>query len=139
MQLRYAIQVGVGPEALRSIAGGQMERLLAGEDLAVFDRPPGETERPHPHLERVVSHLTAAMGAALYEGEHDELVSLALLACDVRDEDEDAELIRRVEELLRRTGELQASDPPDERFPPSVRLAVAALSIARTPAAPLPA
>lgn len=138
MHLRYALQVGVEPDALRSIAGGQMERLLAGDDLAVFDRPPGEVERPHPHLERVVSHLTAAMGAAIYEGDHEELVSLAVLACDVAEGDDDQELIRRVEELLRRSGELTATDPEDERFPPSVRLLVAALSIARTPAAPLP-
>jgi hypothetical protein len=115
-----------------------MERLLAGEDLAVFDPPPGETERPHPHLERIVSHLTAAMGAALYEGEHDELISLALLACDVEEGDEDGELINSVAALLRRSVELKPADPPEERFPPSVRLAVAALSIARTPAATLP-
>jgi hypothetical protein len=139
MQLRYALQVGVGPEALRSIAGGQMERLLAGEELACFDRPPGEADRLHPHLERIVSHLTAAMGAAIYEGDHAELLSLALLACDVDSDDENAEHIRHVEALLRRSGELTATDPPETRFPPSVRMMVAALSIARTPAAPLPA
>jgi hypothetical protein len=116
-----------------------MERVLAGEELARFDRPPGEADHLHPHLERIVSHLTAAMGAALYEGDHAELISLALLACDIAADDENAELIHRVDALLRRSVELTATDPPEERFPPSVRLAVAALSIARTPAAPLPA
>ena len=138
MHLRYALQAGVGVEALRSIAGGQMARLLAGEELARFDRAPGEADRLHPHLERIVSHLTAAIGAALYDGDHLELVSLALLACEVDADDEHAELIAAVAALLRRAGELTGADP-DVRFPRSVRLLVATLAIARTPAAPLPA
>ena len=137
MQLRYALQAGVGPDALRSIAGGQMERVLAGEELHTFDRAPGEEDRLHPHLERIVSHLTAAMGAALYEGDHAELVSLAKLSCDVDADDEHADLIAQVAALLERSDELTASDP-DVRFPPSVRLLVATLAVARTPAAPLP-
>ncbi len=141
MHLRYALQAGVGVEALRSIAGGQMERLLAGEELARFDRAPGEADRLHPHLERIVSHLTAAIGAALYDGDPLELVSLALLACDVDRDDEHAELIAAVAALLRRAGELagdSAAGDADGRFPRSLRLLVATLAIARTPAAPLP-
>lgn len=137
MHLRYALQAGVGIEALRSIAGGQMERLLAGEELLHFDRAPGEADRLHPHLERIVSHLTAAIGAGLYDGDHLELVSLALLACEVDPDDEHAELIGAVATLLRRAGELAATDA-DVRFPRSLRLLVATLAIARTPAAPLP-
>ena len=38
---RLARAVGLGPEALASIAGGQIERILAGEDLADVGRPPG--------------------------------------------------------------------------------------------------
>ncbi len=138
MHLRYALQAGVGIDALRSIAGGQMQRLLAGEELLRFDRAPGEADRLHPHLERIVSHLTAAIGAALYGGDHLELVSLALLACAVDGDDEHAELIAAVAMLLRRAGELAAADP-DVRFPGSVRLLVATLAIARTPTAPMPA
>jgi len=139
MHLRYALQAGVGAEALRSIAGGQMERLLNGEELASFDRAPGEADRLHPHLERIVSHLTAAIGAALYDGDHLELVSLALLACEVDRDDEHAELIAAVATLLRRAGELtEAGSDADVRFPRSLRLLVATLAIARTPAAPLP-
>ena len=140
MQLRYAIQAGVGESALRSIAGGQMERLLAGAELEHHPRPAGEGEHRDPHLERVVSHLTGAMGAALYEGDHLELVSLARLACDVPADEPARPLLDRIDALLVRSGELAAAETRgEERFPPSVRLAMGALAIARTPGAPMPA
>ncbi len=139
IHLRYAIQAGVGPEALRSIAGEQMRRLLDGEELARFDPPPGEPEPLSPALQRVVSHLTAAMGAAIYEGDHVELASLALLACDVAAEDPDRELLTEIESFLVDSAELAAGEPPGARFPPSVSMIAAALTIARTPRAPAPA
>ncbi|MCB0866338.1 MAG: amidohydrolase family protein [Solirubrobacterales bacterium] len=138
MHLRYALQAGLGVDELRSIAGGQMERLLAGEELRSFDSAPGEADHLHPHLERIVSHLTAAMGAALYGGEKSELLSLALLACDVEADDENADLIRRIEAQLQLATELATEEDPAIRFPPSLRLNIATLTIARTPAAPLP-
>ena len=137
--LRYALQAGVGEEGLRSIAGGQMRRVLAGEELEHHERPAGEAEPLSPPLERVVSHLNAAMGAALYEGNHLEQASLALLACDVSDEDPDRALLTEIEGLLARSAELASSDPPDKRLPQSVRMLFAALSIARTPRGPMPA
>jgi hypothetical protein len=124
-------------DALRSIAGEQMRRLLAGEELARFERAPGEPEPLSPALERVVSHLTAAMGAAIYEGDHLELASLALLACDVAAEDPDRALLTDVSSFLVRSAELAKGEGPG-RFPPSVWMIAAALAIARTPRAPRP-
>jgi predicted TIM-barrel fold metal-dependent hydrolase len=138
MQLRFALQAGVDERGLRCIAGEQMRRILAGEELARLDRPPGEEEPLSPGLERVVAHLTGAMGAAIYEGDHLELASLALLACDVAPEDPDRELMTEVANLMVRSAELAAEEPGDERFPPSVRMLAAALAIARTPRAPGP-
>jgi hypothetical protein len=139
LHLRYAIQMGIELDALRSIAGGQMRRLLDGEELARFDPAPGEPEPLSPALQRVVSHLTAAMGAAIYDGDHLELASLALLACDVVAEDPDRELLTEVEAFLVRSAQLAEGEPPGSRFPPSVWMIAAALGIARTPRAPGPA
>lgn len=135
--LAFAIQAGVGPEALRAIAGATMERILDGADLPPTERPPGELETLSPHLERVVAHLVAATGAAVSLGDPAELISLARLACDVRD-DPHAELFIEICKLLDLCEELRATEPPETRFGASVRTLVAAMTIARTPAVPLP-
>ena len=135
--LSFAIQAGVGPEALRAIAGGTMERILDGSELPPSERPTGELETLSPHLERVVAHLVAAIGASVSMGDPAELVSLARLACDVRD-DPHAELFGEILKLLDLSEKLRAAEPPETRFGASVRMLVAAMSVARTPTAPLP-
>jgi len=137
--LRFAIQAGVGAAALRSIAGGQIERVLAGADLEPHDRPPGETEPISPHLERVVDHLVGAVSQVVTGTRPAEPVSLARLACDACGDDEARPLLDQIHTLLARAEELAADEPGDVRFPPSAILLTAALSIARTPAAPRPA
>jgi len=136
--LRFAIQAGVGGAALRSIAGGQIQRVLAGEDLEHHGRPPGEREPLSPHLERVVSHLVAAIGNQVAGERPAENVALARLACDVGSADPHRPLLERVVELLASWEDVSALDDPGVRFPASATLIVAALSIARTPDAPLP-
>jgi predicted TIM-barrel fold metal-dependent hydrolase len=135
--LRFAVQAGVEPDGLRAIAGGTMERILAGDELPPSEVPAGEGEPLSPHLDRIVSHLVAAIGAAVSLGDRAELVSLARLACDVR-EDRHSALIGEVLKLLDLADELRAAEPPETRFGPSVRALVAAMSVARTPAAPVP-
>jgi predicted TIM-barrel fold metal-dependent hydrolase len=135
--LRFAIQAGVGGDALRSIAGGQIERVLAGAELERHGRPAGETEPLSPHLERVVSHLVAAVGCVVSGAAPTEQVALARLACDVGGGDE-LPLLERILVLLARWEEVAAGEGDEVRFPPSAALIVAAMSIARTPAAPLP-
>jgi hypothetical protein len=137
LTMRFAIQAGIEPTGLQAIAGGTMERILSGAELEPIGRPAGELETLSPHLERVVAHLTAAIGAAVSEGDPAELVSLARLSCDVRD-DPNAELFTEILGLLDLAEEARAVEPPEVRFGPSVRLLVAAMTIARTPAAPLP-
>ena len=99
LHMRFALQAGIEPDALRAIAGGTMERILAGAEIEPIGRPPGELETLSLHLERVVAHLVAAIGAAVSEGDPAELISLARLACDVRD-DPNAELLAEILTLL---------------------------------------
>ena len=139
MGLRCAVQAGLGPEALRSIAGGQMERLLAGEPAADAGPPPGEARALDTLLERVVTHLIAAMARGFARTDPEESVALARLACAVGEEAADAAVFAAVLELL----DLYAAhrhEPPDgsRPFPPAGRFLAMALVVARTPAAPLP-
>src|SRR4051794_22017639 len=57
--LRCAQQAGLGADALRLVAGGQLERLLAGEPLGDAGPPPGAARPLDPLLERVVTHLVS--------------------------------------------------------------------------------
>ena len=50
---------------MRSIAGGQLERILAGDDPADLGPAPGRPASVDPLLDRVESHLVSAMGRAL--------------------------------------------------------------------------
>ena len=68
-----------------------------------------------------------------------ESVSLARLACDVDGDDPARPLLDGILQILARASELAVEEDGKVRFPPSATLLVAALSIARTPAAPLPA
>ena len=137
--LRFAIQAGVGTDALRSIAGGQIERILAGEELEHHGRPSGEAEPINPHLERVVDHLVGAVSQVVTGAEPTEPVSLARLACDAGGDDDARPLLDQIHTLIARAGELAAEESGEVRFPPSAILLTAALSIARTPMAPRPA
>lgn len=134
--LRYALQAGVEPDALRLIAGAQLERLLAGDDPLPAPRPLGETQPLAPQLERVVDHLMTAVGRCTGLADPEESIALARLACAVEEGPHTAtcaavlDLLDLAEEHL----------PPPEGVQWSVgaQIIVFAIAVARTPAAPLP-
>jgi predicted TIM-barrel fold metal-dependent hydrolase len=138
--LRCALQAGLGTDALRSVAGAQVARIVAGEEPLDAGPPPG----PSPLaldllLERVVSHLTTALGRVFARTDPEEAVGLARLACAVGEEAPGAELFSDVLELLDLYDAHRAEPASDGRpFPPAVRLLVASLVLARTPDVPLP-
>ncbi|MGE0504006.1 MAG: amidohydrolase family protein [Solirubrobacterales bacterium] len=135
-QLRFALAAGLGPEAVAGIAGGQIERLLAGEEPADLGPPPGLSAQLDPALERVVSHLTTAMGRAMADGEMTESVALARLALDL-DGDHPA-ACEAISHLLDLAEEHDGPPPSGRRFPRSVHFVILALSVARTPDVALP-
>jgi hypothetical protein len=138
MAFRCALQAGLTPEQVHSIAGAQLERLLAGAEPLDTGPPPGEARALDPLLERVVTHLTSAMGRAFGGGDPSESVALARLACAVGDEHPHADVFADVLELLDLYEEHLAPPPPGRRFPVAGRLLVAAISVARTPDVSLP-
>jgi uncharacterized protein len=138
--LRCAVQTGLSAEQIRSVMGGQIARLLAGEEPADLGPPPGQPARPYDVLlERVVTHLTSTMARAFVRADYDEPLALARLACAVGEDGPQAEVCSRVLELLDLFEEHLAPPPDGRPIPPAARLIVFALIVARTPDAPLPA
>ena len=136
--LRLALQAGLAPEALRSIAGGQLARLLDGREPADAGPAPGAPRPLDPLLERTVSHLAQACARTFVLASPEEPVALARLACAVGEDGPHATLFSAVLGLLDAYEEMLAPAPPGQKFPSASRLLVAAASIARTPDVPLP-
>jgi predicted TIM-barrel fold metal-dependent hydrolase len=134
--LRYAIEVGLGREAIRSIAGEQIARILAGEEPLQPPGIEGETPRLDPLLERIVSHLTSSVGVAIAGEDPGEQLALAKLACDVGEEHL-LDVCNAVSGLIDMAAQ-GFPQPEGQRFALGARLIVFALAVARTPSAPLP-
>lgn len=79
--LRCARLAGLAPEAIEGVAGGQLDRLLAGEralDLGAAPGPPSVV--PSPAAGRAVTALIAAGSARLSGGDPAQMFELARLA-----------------------------------------------------------
>ena len=101
MTFRCALQAGLGPAAVASVAGGQMARLLAGDEPADLGPAPGPVGRGgDPLLLRVAFYLTWA-GALTTQGiDAVEMMDLARLACVVGDKAPYAGLFQSITALI---------------------------------------
>ncbi len=153
--LRCAREVGLGPEALAAIAGGNAQRILDGEPPADLGGPPGKGSLGPRWLagERVVTYAAIAAQLTFREGDPTEALALARLACQLPTGGADppvlgpggsdgagwgtggdaaeGELLATIDELLVRAQERSATDPAD-RFGRSMP-ALAAQLLAGTP------
>ena len=135
-QLRTALQVGLSPDQIRSIASGQSLRIAAGEPLQAAGPAVGERERaPHVLLDRVAEFLLLGAIATFRGGDATEMLALARLACDVPEDIDDAPVFDAVRGLLDTYEALEAESPGKRR---SRTLLILAASVARTPEVPLP-
>jgi uncharacterized protein len=138
MHMRLAAQAGLDPRALRSIAGAQMEQVLAGGDPLDAGPPPGNGRPIDPLLERVISHACQAVARMFARVDPTEPVALAKLACGVGEDSPDAEIFAAVLELLELYEEHVTPRAEGERIAPAARFLIAAVAVARTPDVPLP-
>ena len=136
--LRCAIEAGLSREQIAGVFGGQMERLAAHAEPLDLGPAPGPGEALDPLLERVVAHLTTAMGRAFAGGEPTESLGLARLSAGVGDDHPQAGIFAALLWLLDLVDEHLAPPPPGRAFPEAGRFLVAALALARTPRAVLP-
>jgi uncharacterized protein len=136
--LRCALQAGLDADQLRLVAGGQIERLLAGEEPADGGPAPGRVAPVHPLAERVVSHLISGMGRAFAGGDPSEPLAIARLACAVGEDDPHHAHFSSVLRLVDLFDEHVAPPVDGRRYHPAVRLVFAAMAVARTPDVPVP-
>lgn len=136
--LRCAVQAGLSPDQLRATAGGQLERMLDGEEPLDLGPAPRRPLPLDPTLDRVVTHLCAAIGRVFGRADATEPIALAELACDVDPGDEVAPVCRATAELLQLYRDTLAPAPPGQAFPQAIRYLIGALFIARTPSAGIP-
>jgi predicted TIM-barrel fold metal-dependent hydrolase len=139
LAFRCALQSGLNAEQIRGVAHAQLEHVLAGDGPLDLGPPPGEPHALDPLLERVVAHLTSAMGRAFARADPSESIALARLSCDVGDDGPNAHVFAAVLELLDLFDEYLAPPTPGSPRPESARFLLAALNVARTPDVPLPA
>jgi hypothetical protein len=145
MAFRCALQAGVAPEAMPSIGGGQMARLVAGEDPIDLGPAAGDGRlEADVVLGRVSSYLQTSAGRMMLRDESEEYLGLARLACEVGEGAPQAAVCRSVLALLDRFDRYVASHPPElnatmpgSRFPGLHLIATAAI-VASTPDVVLP-
>jgi predicted TIM-barrel fold metal-dependent hydrolase len=138
IQLRLALQAGLSPAQIRSIASEQSLRIAAGEPLEALGPAIGERERP-PHLllDRVAEFLLLGTIMSMRRAEGgEEMLALARLACDVPDEIDDAPIFAAIRDLLDAHDELLAADPTDRR---RMAFLILALATTKTPDVGVPA
>ena len=133
--LRCAVQAGLTPEQIRGTAGGQLERLVSGEEPLDLGPAPHDPKPLDPTLDRVTSALAATIGRVFGRADAAETLALARLACAVSDDDPVAPVCRDVVHLLDRFEAEMAPPPGGQPFPESLRYLVGAIFVARTPAA----
>jgi hypothetical protein len=140
MAIRHGLQVGLAPDALRHVLGGQALRLLRGEDPLDLGPAPGvESLSRDPLLERVYSFLVSAIGQMFNGADPFETLMLARLGCDVPGDAPHLPVYEAIVSLLDARARYDAEgDGRPARFAPGVHLIVVAAALARTPDVPLP-
>jgi uncharacterized protein len=140
LTLRYALQVGLDDDQVRSVMGGQVERLIAGEDpLDLGAAPGGEALATDPLLDRVYAFLLTALGQMFNGVEPAEVLGLAALACEVGDDAPQAAVCSSILALLEEREQYVPDEPGrPQRMARGIHLVVLAATLARTPDVPLP-
>jgi predicted TIM-barrel fold metal-dependent hydrolase len=138
--LRICAALGIAEEAVRSIVGGQLARLVAGE--APLDvGPPADIEALGPRVlsaERALAYITGTFMAVVSGGRATEALAMARLSCQSPGpEDPHHELLGHIDRLLARSQEitLELPDEPRAALIPSILAQI----VAGTPHVPLPA
>jgi uncharacterized protein len=134
---RSALQAGLTAEQLASVAGGQLERLIAGAATVDLGPAPGPGGlRSDPLLERVGYFVVCAIAAGIVGGDTAEFIDLARLACLVGSGVSQATHCAAIDELLQIALTLPMGETLSQRFT-HIHCLFAASAIAATPDVPV--
>ncbi len=138
--MRHALQVGLDADQVRSLMGGQVQRLLAGEEPLDQGPPVGSGAIPHDAvMERAYAFLLTSLGQMFAGVDPVENLALASLACAVDDDEPQAHLCRWIVSLIDRRADYVPGGPErPPRFAPGLPMLALAAALARTPDVPLP-
>jgi hypothetical protein len=136
--VRPALEAGLDPDALAAIAGGQLERILAGEPPLDLGPPPGPPPPPRIEARRAVAYLTAATQMAFRQADPDEALALARLACQHVDEDPVLDAVDGLCAAAQQALVARDADTTQERWA-GIHELLAAHLVAGTPRAGIPA
>lgn len=140
--LRAGRQAGLSDEQLRLVLGGQLARVLAGEEPldAGPGRPGAESERVSVDvlLDRVATFLVSAFAQMVRGQSGEEMLALARLACAVPADAPQAAHCRLILELLDMGERLADAPSPSRILRGGLYVLVLALNVARTPDVPVP-
>jgi predicted TIM-barrel fold metal-dependent hydrolase len=134
--LRCAWQAGLDESQIRSVAGGQLQRLVDREQPADVGPPPrAERSVPGPLLEILSSNLLVAL-EPLQRGESPGVpLEVARRGCDVARDVPGVDVIESVARLIALYDAHHESLPRRNQFSPGWDIVAAAAMVARTPAA----
>jgi uncharacterized protein len=146
LALRCALQAGLTAEQIRSMCGGQLERLLAGEAALDLGPAPGERQVPSDLIiERIYVYLMAALARLIVGAPAEDVIGLARLSCKVDGDAPRAATCETIAGLIdfqiRAFGEVSAEDlatPSTSRLELVAPLLLAA-TLAVTPGVSAPA
>jgi uncharacterized protein len=134
---RLAIQAGLDPDQIRSIMGGQLDRLVAHEDPLDVGATPEEVAVLPPDLERLYVTLCTVVEPMLRGEPPGQGLELARV-CAQAPTGPNAHVIEGVRRLLDAAEEQEEPDPLRPLRTPGFDLVLAAAVVARTPKAALP-
>ncbi|HWH94490.1 MAG TPA: amidohydrolase family protein [Baekduia sp.] len=102
LMLRCARAVGLTPQQVAAIAGGQLARVIAGEELADLGPTPGPGTlgRRILSFERVIGYLTAAVQMTFWGGDPTEALALARLGCQTPEDGEHREVLNEADRFI---------------------------------------
>jgi uncharacterized protein len=137
--LRICASLGMSDEAVHSIVGGQLGRLVAGED-PVDVGPPPSVEALGPRLipaERALAYITGVFMSVVGGGRPVEALALARLTCQTPGpHDPNFEILSHIDRFLEMSQQLYADNPEEPRR--TLIPAIMAQSLAGTPRVGLP-
>jgi hypothetical protein len=142
MNLRFALQAGLTDEQIALVFGGQVTRILDGQEPADAGPAPGSGSLDRePLLDRVHTFLVSSIGQMLSGSDATESLGLAALACEVGDDTPQAAVCSTVLAMLelreRQVAAGAYADRPS-RFTPGLPMVVLAACITRTPDVAMP-